>query len=163
MEKLTLKQLLQISHTLGINLFRAVMSHKLKDKKLPKEFYRNRFQAKHDDVFEELVSLGFAKKSKWQDLDFYYVTEKGVEVYMEEYNKIVEYKKPDDRDLPYLKKRINFYCSYYNYRFCDDNSEHVISTYLNYWIKSYRVSHTTEDTIQNFKTDLKQYHRKKLI
>ena len=35
MKELTLKQMFQIAHAFGIDLFNAAMSHKLKDKLLP--------------------------------------------------------------------------------------------------------------------------------
>ena len=56
-----------------------------------------------------------------------------------------------------LRHKINFYCSFYNYRFCDDNSSHVIDVYNRYWVKKQRVSHTTEDVIKRFKSELKKY------
>lgn len=153
----------QISHALGIDLFMAVMSHRLKDKTLPVEFYRNRFQKDFDETFEEIVLLGYAVKTKWQDMPYYYVTDEGMDEYRKQYAEMVEYKPIKERDLQYLKNRINFYCDYRNYRFCDDNSDHIISAYLNYWVKKYRVSHTTEDTIVRFKNDLRQYHRSGLL
>jgi hypothetical protein len=163
MLELTLKQMFQIAHAFGVNLFEAVISHKLKDKTLPNEFYRNRFQKEHDEVFEELITIGFAVKTKWQDLPFYSVTSEGEKQFRKQFNQIVNYKPKKERDLPYLKHRINFYCSYRHYRFCNDNSEHIISAYLNYWVKKHRVSHTTEDTIIRFKNELKSYYKRGLL
>lgn len=76
---------------------------------------------------------------------------------------MVNYKPTKLRDLSYLKHKINFYCDYYNYHFCDDNSQHIIDAYLNYWIKKYYVSHTTEDTIKMFKNELNSYYKKGLL
>jgi hypothetical protein len=163
MEKFTFKQMLQISHAFGIDLFKAVMSDKLKDKKLPDIFYRNRYQTENDNIFEELVLNGFAEKAKFQDLPYYFVNESGENKYREQYNEFVKYKSLKDRDLEYLKNKINFYCSFYNYRFGDDNSKHIISAYLNYWIKKHYVSHTTEDTILHFKNELKSYYKRGLL
>ena len=159
MKELNLKEMLQISHAFGIDLFRSMLSDKLKDKKLPDIFYRNRYQKEHDDIFEELILKGFAEKTKWQDLPYYYVNVSGEEQYRKQYNDMVKYKPSKERDLEYLKNKINFYCDYYNYRFCSDNSEHIISAYINYWIKKYRVSHTTEDTILKFKNELEKYYK----
>lgn len=92
MEELTLRQMLQIAHALGIDLFNAAMSHKLKDKRLPKEFYRNRFQKEYDEVFEELVNAGYVEKAMWQDLPFYHVTEKGEKLFRKQFIEIVNYK-----------------------------------------------------------------------
>lgn len=163
MTKLSLKQMNQIAHALGIDLFKAVMSNKLKDKKLPVEFYRNRYQHENDSIFEELILLGLADKAKWQDLTFYSVNKAGEEKFREQYANLVEYKPLKDRDLSYLRNKINFYCDFYGYRFGSDNFEHVISAYNNYWLKKYKVSHTTEDTILRFKSDLSYYHRKNII
>lgn len=44
MNKLTLKQMSLIAHAFGIDLFYSIMSHKLKDKILPNDFYRNRIK-----------------------------------------------------------------------------------------------------------------------
>lgn len=159
MKELTLKQMSQIAHAFGVDLFRAAMSHKLKDKTLPKEFYRNRYQKEHDEVFEELVTIGYAQKAKWQELSFYHVSNDGEIQFRKQFAEIVNYKPEKQRDLVYLKHRINFYCSWCCYRFCDDNSSHVISAYLHYWLKKYRVSHTTEDTITKFKTELKFHYK----
>ena len=38
MQELSLKQMFQIAHAFGIDLFKAAISHKLKDKTLPVEF-----------------------------------------------------------------------------------------------------------------------------
>lgn len=153
----------KISHALGIDLFNAVMSDKLKDKQLPVEFYRNRYQKETDEVFDELVILGLAVKTKWQDLPYYYVNVKGIELYKNQYHSMIEYKSPRDRDLKYLKNKINFYCDYRYYRFCDDNSDHIISAYLNYWINSYYVSHTTKDVILRFNNELRRYYKNDLL
>lgn len=163
MIELNLKQISKIAHAFGVDLFKAAISHKLKDKTLPVDFYRNRFQTEHDDVFEELIAIGYAEKSKWQDLPFYHVTSDGEKQFRKQFAEIVNYKPKKERDLVYLKHRINFYCSYYHYRFCDDNSEHIISAYLNYWIKKYHVSHTTEDTIVMFKNELASYYKRNLL
>lgn len=159
MIKLTLKQMSIIAHAFGIDLFYSIMSHKLKDKILPNEFYRNRYQAKYDEEFEKLISIGFADKTMWQDLPFYFVNEIGEK----QFSELANYKPVKLRDLSYLKHRINFYCDFYNYHFCDNNSKHIIDAYLNYWIKKYYVSHTTEDTIKRFKNELNSYYKRGLL
>ena len=54
-----------ISHSLGIDLFKAVISSKLKDKKLPKEFYRNYYNASQKQAeiagIDKLVEGGFMR------------------------------------------------------------------------------------------------------
>jgi hypothetical protein len=162
-QELTLKQMFQIAHAFGIDLFKAAISHKLKDKTLPVLFYRNRFQKEYDEVFEELVTIGYAEKKKWQDVPFYHVTDEGEKQFRKQFIEIVNYKPEKERDLAYLKHRINFYCSYRYYYFCDDNSEHIISAFVNYYVKRYKVSHTTEDTIIRFKNELLSYYNRGLL
>lgn len=161
--ELDLPQMIQIAHAFGIDLFKSAMSHKLKDKTLPKEFYRNRYQKDIDTVFDTLVVLGYAKKAQWQDLYFYSVTDAGEEQFRKQFTEMVNYKPKKLRELAYLKHRINFYCSYRYYHFCEDNSKHVISAYLNYWIKKQRVSHTTEDTIMRFRNELASYYKQGIL
>lgn len=110
-----------------------------------------------------MVSIGYAEKTKWQDLPFYQVTNEGEKQFRKQFIEIANYKPKKERNLAYLKHRINFYCSYRYYHFCDDNSEHIISAYLNYWVKKYKVSHTTEDTILRFKNELASYYKRGLL
>lgn len=159
----SITQMCDVAHTLGIDLYKSVMSHKLKDKTLPNEFYRNRFQGDNKQSFEELISMGYADQDMWQDLHFYYITKEGIKQFRKQFYDMVNYKPAKQRDLNYLKHRINFYCDFYHYKFGEDNSNHIISTYLNYWIKKYKVSHTTEDTIKTFHTELKRYYKKGLL
>ncbi len=62
MKKLTLKQLSLLSHSLGIDLFQAVVSLKKKDKQLPEQFYRNYFNTSQKsfdfEYIKELISIG---------------------------------------------------------------------------------------------------------
>lgn len=73
-----------LGHTLGINVYHAMTSTKKKDKKLPKEYYRNRFCAgeQHDDnlILCELEGLGYMARGQRinQDQDtLWYVTDVG--------------------------------------------------------------------------------------
>lgn len=67
MTTITFEQCEILGHSLGINVFHAKNSHKKKDKKLPKEFYRNRFCAGdgHSDLatLQELEKMGFMVQS----------------------------------------------------------------------------------------------------
>ena len=159
MENLTLKQLLLISHSIGIDMFNAVMSDKLKDKTLPVEFYRNYFNtSKNSSDYVEiskLVDLGIMRS---RNPDYYHVTESGLEKFKNQFSEIAIYMPKNKMDINYLKNKINFYCSFYNYKFGDDNSEHVISSYLNYYLKKFRMSHTTTDCVNRFKNELKRYN-----
>jgi hypothetical protein len=151
-----------VSHSLGIDLFKSVMSFKLKDKKLPKTFYRNYYNASKRQAeiagIYDLIKLGYMARG---NPEYYYVTEKGIEQFRLQFSEMAIYKKKQEVDIDNLKHRINFYCSFYNYKFCDDNSRHVIDAYQNYWVKKFRVSHTTEDVIKRFRLELKRFFNPK--
>lgn len=163
MIELNTHHMLRIANTLGIDLLQAVLSDKLKDKQLPIEFYRNRYQKENDDILNELVLCGIAVKDKWQDLMFYSITDDGIKQFRKQYEILVNYKPKKEQDLSYLKNKINFYCDFYNYRFCVDNSEHIIEYYKKYFIYGDYISHTTEDCIMQFKKELRSYYKRGLI
>ncbi len=83
-QTMTFKQVEILGHSLGVNLFRAKESNKKKDKKLPKEFYRNRFCAGdgHDDLstLQSLEKIGYMaqgqKINEGRDT-LWFVTEEG--------------------------------------------------------------------------------------
>lgn len=164
MERLTDYQMLYVAHSLGIDLFKAVISLKKKDKVLPKEFYRNYFNTtKNGGNYADimiLVNLGVMKE---RIKNYYYITEEGINQFKSQYNDLVIYKPKKELDVEYLKHRINFYCMFYHYKYGGDNSEHVISYYINYYLKGHYISHTTKDVINQFKTDLKLYYKHNLI
>lgn len=157
MEKYNKEELKKIAHSLGIRLFESVMSHNKKDKQLPNEFYRNYYQSEMDNTFEKLIENGFAVKDKRLNLNYYFITDLGIEKFRTEFAELFNYKPKKERDLNYLKNRINFYCDFYNYRFCEDNSEHVISAYINYFLKGFYMSHTTTDCVTRFKRELRSF------
>jgi hypothetical protein len=149
-------ELQRISHSLGINLFEAFMSHSKKAKTLPKEFYRNRYQTESDEVLDGLVENGFAVKRQHLNLIFYHITEKGIELYREDFKGIVNYKPKSERGLSYLRQRINLYCNFYNYTL---RADYVIDEYSNKFSKGIYVSHTTKDVIVSFKSELKAHFK----
>jgi hypothetical protein len=74
-----------MGHSLGINVYNAINSKKKKDKKLPKEYYRNRFCAgeNHDDYIDlcELEGLGYMARGQKINNDqdiLWYVSEDGI-------------------------------------------------------------------------------------
>lgn len=160
MKDLTFDQMIKVSHSLGIDLFNAVVSLKLKDKKLPISFYRNYYNASERQAeasgILELVKLGVMET---RQPNYYHVTDKGIEQFKKQFLELAIYKRRADRDEQYLRHRINFYCAFYNYKFCENNSDHVIAAYQNYWIKKQRVSHTTEDVIRRFRSELKRFFK----
>lgn len=153
----TIEEMKKISHALGIKLFESAMSHQLKDKVLPKEFYRNFFQVPKCEVFEKLVVDGYASKREVFEQNVYHITPKGRYKFRHEFDLIVNYQPKVKRGLAYLKHRIEFYCKYYNYKFGNDNAGHVISAYENYYLKGFKMSHTTTDCVSRFARELNIY------
>lgn len=93
---ITFKQAEILGHSLGINLFHSKKSTKKRDKKLPKEFYRNRFCAGtgHDDlhVLQSLEKMGYMaqgqKLNEGRDT-LWYVTDEGIKRFREVFESIV--------------------------------------------------------------------------
>lgn len=155
----TIEEMKKISHSLGIQLFESVMSHRLKDKILPKEFYRNFFQVAKCEVFEKLFVDGYASKREVFEQNVYHITEKGQEKFRKEFDLLVNYQPKPKRGLTYLKHRIEFYCNFYNYKFGNDNAGHIMSAYLNYYLNGFRMSHTTNDCVERFVKELKPHFK----
>lgn len=157
------KQMKLVSHALGIDLYKSVMSNKLKDKKLPKEFYRNYYNTEADSfkhkIVIQLCDLGIMEFVK---RGYYRVTEAGIKLFKDEYKSYAIYIPRGTVSLSYLKHKINFYCTFFYYDFGGDNSNHIIKKYLEYRSGFY-VSHTTEDCIRAFKKELKRYYKVGLI
>lgn len=93
---MTEAQLSLIGHSLGINVLHAKLSKKKKDKKLPSEFYRNRFCAgeNHDDMLvllslesAEYMSRGTTINEGRETL--WYVTEAGIKAFREQFTIVV--------------------------------------------------------------------------
>lgn len=79
-----------IGHSLGVNIYHAKRSKKRKDKKLPKDFYRNYFNSGigHSD-YKCLISLcekGLMEKSSET---YFHVTEQGIEIFKSEFARYV--------------------------------------------------------------------------
>jgi len=146
-----------ISHSLGIDLFRAVISLKLKDKKLPISFYRNYYNASERQAaivgIDKLIERSLMETTQ---KDYYHVTEKGIELFKKQFSELAIYKPKKELNIDYLRHRINFYCRFYNYNFCENNSDHVIEYAYKYFVGREYVSHTTKDVILRFKTELKK-------
>lgn len=155
MENYTRAELKLVSHSLGIDLYKMVMSHKKSDKELPEDFYRNHYQTNKNDLFENLIKKGLVVKRNVMGDNVYHITLKGVEKYREEVSQEMNYQPKGSRGLDYLKQRINWYCDWYGYKFGEDNADHIISAYVNYYLEGYRMSHTTTDCVKTFKKELK--------
>lgn len=86
MEPLNKQELDLIGHSLGVNIYHARLSKKKKDKKLPKEYYRNYFSAgnEQNDNYLALVRLkerGLMSSSVHMEQTYFYVTDAGKEAF----------------------------------------------------------------------------------
>lgn len=84
-------QLSLIGHSLGINTYHAKLSKLKRDKKLPKEFYRNYFIAgsKHDDYPQliRLVQMGLMNAA--ETIDYFHVTDFGILNFRSEFKRLI--------------------------------------------------------------------------
>lgn len=93
---ITFKQAEILGHSLGVNLLYSKKSTKNRDKKLPKEFYRNRFCAGdgHDElpVLQSLEKMGYMaqgqKINEGRDM-IWYVTDEGIKRFRECFESII--------------------------------------------------------------------------
>ena len=93
---ITIKHIEIMGHSLGVNVCHARNSTKKRDKKLPKEFYRNRFCAGdgHEDlpVLKELERMTYmAQGRKINDGrdTLWFVTDEGIKRFKEGFETIV--------------------------------------------------------------------------
>ena len=164
--KPSVKQLDEMAHALGISLYDALIRPKMTMRKLSKEFYRNYFQIDDSEDWNELCKNGFAGriKNNRNGSDYYYVLEFGTQYFQDFFNKHIAYKMYKDRDLEYLKFRINFYCEWHKYhfhsKFIQDNAQHIIFAYLTNWAFSGKQE---LDVIKTFDKDLRAYKKRGLL
>lgn len=78
-----------IGHSLGVNVYHAKLSKRKSDKKLPKEFYRNHFQADkghHDfDMLIEMCENGLMFKRIQFDQQVFHVSDAGKMLFKHEF------------------------------------------------------------------------------
>lgn len=93
---ITFKQVEILGHSLGIDLLHAKQSTKKIDKKLPAEFYRNRFCAGdgHDDLptlqaLEKMNYMAQGQKINEGRDTLWYVTDEGIKRFRECFESIV--------------------------------------------------------------------------
>jgi len=158
--ELTIKHFELMAHSLGINLFHAMLSDKKADRTFPESHYRNHFNTAPNGVEYEriidLVNQGLMFQIK---PDYYGVTEEGKAGLGIWFVENFEYKPKSKQDLNYLLKKINPYTMYYRYKFGEDNAAEILKYYKNYTSKGFKTSHTVTDTINRFKTQLKKHYR----
>lgn len=90
MQTMTYNQFKITGHSLGINIDHAILSKKKADKKLPKKYCRNHFQADegHDD-WNDLLLLeksGYILKRIVFGQTVFHVTEEGQKVFESKFN-----------------------------------------------------------------------------
>ena len=73
MNDITLTQLDDMKHALGIDL------SKMRKGRWKHKCYRNRFVASKSEDWEDLVNKGYANKSIGLGMNYYYVTQKGLD------------------------------------------------------------------------------------
>ena len=147
-------QIQRIAHSLGVQLYHAILSDKKKDRTLPKEFYRNYYQISQDTYLEQLVGIRCATKRETMGVNVYHITEKGIDAFRKRFEELIQYTPESNRDLNYLKTKINLYCWYHSYTLSTD---YIVSKYLEDYRDGGYVSHTTKDVIETFKKELKKY------
>ncbi len=83
-----------LGHSLGINIYHAKVSKLKRDKKLPKEFYRNYFVTSKNStdypIIEELINEGLMCQGQATinlgGSDVYHVTDLGIESFKKQFN-----------------------------------------------------------------------------
>lgn len=145
----------RMSHSLGINLYNAIISDKKKDRTLPNSFYRNFYQKDVDYSLDELVRANLAIKDRSNGLNYYFITEEGKSRFVDEFNRMIKYVPPMNRDKEYVKSKITLYCWYHDYTLSADD---ILEEYKKYINKLY-VSHSVKDVIQTFSKDLKKIRK----
>ena len=146
-----------LAHSIGIDILEHTLSFKPSIKKWPKTFYRNYYNALPNTTKRKYIDDLVSKKLMTKiSTDYYAVTELGIKLVKEVYDKTVIHKKYKDIDIEYMKHLINTYCLYVNINFCPDNSEHIFEYYIKYYLKKHKVSHTTKLVIERFKNHLRK-------
>jgi len=161
MKEFTLGQLNTISHTLGVDLHGAVLSLKKKDKELVEPFYRNYFNTTDGSpyyIHKILPLIEMGAMERFRD-DYFGVTEEGIKQFKRQFYEMAIYKPSKQQDIEYLKFRINWYCEFYNYKFGEVNSDHIIEEFKEKFYKHEYMSHTTKDVVGRFKSELKKHFK----
>lgn len=166
--ELTTTDYLNIAHSLGIDLYKAIMSNKLKDKVFPKEFYRNFYNIKYTspnfDEIKKLVDLGLMVEGKKY---FFSVTEDGIDELKEFYKWEVIYI-PKNLQIPpeYLAMlhkanvtgKINFYCDYHEIDLgVENNAQLIIDKFSRDYLEGFPISDKITRVIKKFEKDLRNY------
>ncbi len=126
MKELTLSHLKIMEICLSISIIKRMLWRKKAGKKLPNEFIINYCTHIDSPEFTQLVEWGYMVNHRD---DKYCVTKMGYEKFKETVDPIVKYERLTDRDLNYLKRRIDFYCDYYGYRFSKDNYNNILTAF----------------------------------
>ena len=155
--KLSVPEIKIISHSLGVSLYHNILSKKKKERVLPVEFYRNYYSHKGKDLLWSMENKGLLTKREVFGGNVFHATDKAIEIFKKDYLILVPYLPIKSQGIDYLKKKINSYCWINQYNFCEDNSNHVIQYYKEYFKEGHYVSSTTNDCILTFQKELKKW------
>lgn len=144
----------RIAHSIGVNLYIAIISDEKKYKSLPKEFYRNYYQKDSDHYLDELVSFEMATQREVFGQNVYHITDKGIHIFRAWFEQNIKYVPKTKHNLDYVKSKINLYCWFRNYTLKADG---IVECYIESYSKGYYVSHTQKDVIGMFEKQLKKF------
>jgi len=97
MKKLSYNQICKVGHSLGIHYYGVMLPDaKKEDKKLPKQFYRNRYitTGKTGSYSElmTLVEMGYMGSETMEESEniFFYVTDQGIEEFRNQFKENIK-------------------------------------------------------------------------
>lgn len=152
--ELTAFELKTIGHSLGVHVYGIITNRNTrKDRILPKEFYRNYYSYKGDELFDKMVEDGLFTAEVRFGNNVFFVTEAGERKFRSDFQKLCPYVKPKDRGVAYLSTNIDSYCFICDYTL---DSESIFRYFRDYYLKGHRVSSSVEDVIERFKKNLKK-------
>lgn len=156
--ELTMSELKVVSHSLGINLYHSALCDNRKDKDLPHKYYRNYF-AGNNEHLDNLVADGLAETREQFTDKVYHISDLGIKQFERQYHEMVRYVPVKNRDLNYLKRKVEFY-SNWNYYTYSDPFGHAIESFISNVIERHYISHTSKDLVNTFKAEFKKEYKK---
>lgn len=161
--KIEKEEMLLMAHTLGVNLLYSIKySDKKKDRVLPVTFVRNFYGKRESDyLLDSMVESELLTKKFQLGTFSFFCTPKAIIEFREAFKILCPYVPAKDRNLEYLKSKINAYCYLYNYAYSKDkskNADTIIKYYTEYFIQGEKLSHTVSDVISSFHEELKVFY-----
>jgi len=143
-----------LAEVLGVELLTAIMDDPKTARELPDSFPNNATYVSP----KWATNTGILQKKKGSLLLFEVPFDVTL-IFREKWVELAPITALKDRNSKYLEHKINAYCDYYHYCFCDNNFEHIKSAFTEYYLKKERLSHTTYDVINTFRFELKRAHK----